>query len=84
MMLTLVVIERVSTYVGIPPYSELKLREGELGTIDVITSRICINVVVSLSSLVKISAMLKSPAICLMTTVPSRTDSRTAFSRIVI
>ena len=47
-------------------------------------SRIEKKVALSLSSLVKISAMLWRPAMCWMVTVLSATDSRIAFSRMVM
>ena len=72
------------TYVGIPPYSEQKGLWTSGGTKDVIVSLIEVNVEVSLSSFVKISAMLCKPAMCLMQTVLSKTDSRMAFSRMVM
>ena len=56
----------------------------ELGAIDVIRFLSVMNSCISLSSFVKMSAMLILPSMCLMDTVLSETDSLMAFSLIVM
>jgi len=76
--------EYVRMYVQYPPYSELLFRIEVLGGIEVIKLQRVTKRLESFNSFVNMSAMLIFPSMCKIVTTLLATDSRIAFSRMVI